>query len=233
MKKWLLVFALILPLLLLAQGDVPTFIFTGANVAKAGGLTVVQHKGGTGSSGSVSVSFTTTPTVGTKIVVLLGTYGVDPATVTDNQGNTYAKDVGIPGVGNSGAGIFTATASTSSGTFTVTYSTVNSFPVMAIAEVSGVTSISDTSETTGNSTTPSAGTITVPSGGLLFGVVSSGDSDTTIAPGAWQSTQIFERETVGTFLIFNGGYGNTAGDQNPGWTYGTGQDWSACAIAIQ
>lgn len=78
------------------------------------------------SNPDVAASFGTTPTVNNLIVVCVGadkdlTSGSH--TVTDNQGNTYTKQVSRYGSGSTqptGAAIWTAVAATSSGTFTVT-----------------------------------------------------------------------------------------------------------------
>lgn len=109
----------------------------------------VQFKSGNGQGvTSVALSFTSLPTVGNTILAVVADFNdnhVTGASVTDNQGHTYTRDLAYSGTGN-GPGsvmVFRTVVATSSGTFTVTFNNGgNWFTVNTIIEVNGIATTS-------------------------------------------------------------------------------------------
>lgn len=105
-------------------------------------ITLVQHKTAfVGSTNSMNVSFSSTPTVGSVIVVCVVSSGIAGMTASDNQtpSNTYTAQIEQAStVGDTC--ILTAPATHSAGTFTITVHSADSPALLAaqINEYSGV-----------------------------------------------------------------------------------------------
>jgi len=95
-------------------------------------------------SAYIDITFDTTPTVGSQIIVCVGVNGSPTwpsgCTVTDNQGNTYTNDVAKVGATGIQSGIWSAPADTASGTFIVTVAVTPTNDIAAlILEEAGTT----------------------------------------------------------------------------------------------
>lgn len=140
---------------------------------------------GSGQS-SVSISFSSTPAVGSIIVVFLSSYNGLGFTVDDNQGNTYAGKI-EDSQGNTTNGYFCASAATASGTFTVTgHASTSGYLTILVAEYAGLTCTTDgtsagvnTGDTCpGITTSGTSATVFCGSGGGIGGVCVAGGSAT-------------------------------------------------------
>lgn len=184
-----------------------------------------------GGVNSQALSFTTTPTVGNLILVALSTYAgnIGTSAITDNQGNTYTRrSLAEPEGQDTDVAIFTAIASTSSGTFTVTANPdgTSADLTMVIMDFSGCDAdpFDQQSSGTGNGTAVSTGNAT-PSvdGALMVAAMTHAGTDRTITEEAgW--TLIYENEGGSSNMPISVVYKvqSTAAAEDADWTIGTG-----------
>lgn len=199
---------------------------------------------------STAVSFASLPAAGSLIVVMVaGTvdngdeYSVN--SVTDNQGNTYARRSDAPGAGDGNVEIWSAeNIGTPSGTFTVTVDHVvasANYGLIEAYEVTGVPLSGVTEQTTsGGGTPPSDGEFLVELvqarqiifGGILVlgdgGAISPPANYTETAEAGWTeaaSEKVFQAEFC--FRIVS-----TAGQHQPQWSHSDG-DWVVAAATFK
>lgn len=179
--------------------------FSGTFTISAG-ISLVQSRGGITSgtrcdnngaaTTTVTCTFATTPGVGNAVIAAIYYYNFNGSVtnaVTDNQGNSYTNRTDVAGDPTSTKiqnQIWTALASTSSGTFTVTATTsAGTYIVVHIYEVSGAGTF-DQSGTA--NVTSSSSSVTVTTGGatataneIIFGSFSwANGSPTSETPGS-------------------------------------------------
>jgi hypothetical protein len=184
-------------------------------------------------------SFDTTPTVGNLCVVCLmraNSFTGYPAAVTDNQGNTYTKQVESGADTAPGIEIWTAPIVTASGTFTVTI-THNTFIAqhcdVALLEVAGADLASPNHEdgTATKSFGATTGTVdlpdlTVPC--LVIGVGTKTGGATSAPATGWT---LIEETSAGQGITVIGKDAPEPGAYDPTWdTNSTGMDMIALAI---
>lgn len=142
-------------------------------------IALVQKKKAHGTS----ISFDTLPTVGNKIIVGVAIWNTAIGTgdITDNQGNTYTRDVTrSPGASKANVALFSAPVGTSAGTFTISWGGASA-PTLFIFEYSGIAASSafDQSNTHDDTTTAvSAGAVTTTTDGELYIALTSNDNGT-------------------------------------------------------
>jgi hypothetical protein len=205
-------------------------------------LAVSQTRQGNGAGDSFSLSFSSTPTVGHLIVVCTSVYIGDSTSglsVSDNQGNTYTQrryDNSIYGVR---LAIYTAVASTSSGTFTVTVNPAGSSADITITllDISGQASsfLDQVNNTTGTGTAASSGDVTpTQNNELLVATMTHGGSDRTITEeSGWTLAGELEGGTGNQPISSVYKLQTTATTEDADWTIGTGSaDWVGQIITI-
>lgn len=200
---------------------------------------MIQSRGTFGSGASLALSFVSTPAVGSLITVCASMYGVinaDLATnsVTDNQGNSYTcQNLLVDFNDGCGVAVYSAIASTSSGTFTVTVTPTGSGDLaMGIMSLTGnhATPADQNGSGTGTSTAPSSGDETpTEDNELLVAAMSHSGSDRTLTEEAGWSL-VYENEggtaNIPISVVYKIQAGAAAEDAD--WTIGTGSvSWGA------
>ncbi len=207
----------------------------------AGAISLVQSKGSIViASDSGNLSFDATPTVGNLILVAVSSWQGDLGTgaVTDNQGNTYTRRPKQEFATDADVAIFSAIASTASGTFTITVNPTGASCdfTFSIAEFSGVNADPFDGQTsgTGTGTSVSSGSLLPSVNNCLWvGAMTHGTTDTSI------------QETNGTLIYENqGGSSNmplsfvykvqtTAASEAATWTIGASATWGAVIASFK
>lgn len=206
---------------------------------------VQQNRTLTSGTATSSVSFSATPTPGNLIIVVteMGSPGLNAiSSVADNQtGNTYTQ-VGTTRftAGNNCLQLWYAQNVNATGTFTVTAtpSTTTSSREITILEYSGaaISGVFDqAASTTGNSTTPSGGSITpTKANSLVIGAFTDdGTTGTTIAQGTGYTLR--NSDTDGTTDIRNGVEDliqTTAAAATGSFTIGSAFAWAAIVASF-
>lgn len=190
---------------------------------------------------SLALSFASTPTVGSRIVVYVSSYAGDLGTsaVTDNQGNTYTRIGYLSDPVEVYLAIYTAIASTSSGTFTVTAnpSGTSADITLVIAEVAGAaTGAADvTNSATGTGTAVSSGNVTPGEAGeiLIAAMTHTGSTRTLTEESGW--TLAGENQSASGSQPINAVYKiqTTATTEDADWTISASETWLALIASFK
>lgn len=198
----------------------------------------------TTAAASLALSFSSLPAVNSLIVVKAAWFPASSTTITisDNQGNTYTQSVNaVDGGGSVRCSIHWATATTSSGTFTVTVnpSGASDDITIVIEEYAGVTTSSPTDGATnnaGNSTGPTSNTLTPSQANdLLVAVLTHAGTDRTLTEGGGFSLAA-EDEGGSAHMPIAGAYKvqTSIVTEGASWTIGTGAvQWVAGIAAFK
>lgn len=203
---------------------------------------VAQTKQGNGSGNSFALSFNSTPAVGSLIVVGVASYNGDlsASIVTDNQGNTYTRRAYNSTIYGVYVAIFSATASTSSGTFTVTANPDGTSADIALTLIAATgqatTPFDQTNSGSTSSTAATSGDITPSEGNeLLIGVMTHAGSDRTLTEEAgWTLAGEHEGGTSSQPISTTYKIQTTATTEDADWTIGTGAvSWEAAIASFK
>ncbi len=208
--------------------------------ARAAAFALVDSRQATSSSAtSVNKSFATNPSAGNLVVVAVSAYNQRPASVTDNQGNSYILASSV--IVKSGAStpvylnLYYAKSVASSGTFTITASTngpANKLS-MVIAAYSGADTSApldfvgaDTSVSSTATTFTSQNVSSTTDGELYFGAMTDNGTEVVSTSSPWielQSQNNSSSQSLYTVQRIE----NIATSTAAKWTVGTADQYAA------